>query len=245
MRLIYRTRLFLPWLGLALGLWMVSLPLVAMAVDFKPPRRGAPGRREGGGTRDPLACIQGSTRLTAIMPETNFGLTTVAYPRFFWATPKTRAKAAEFKLVAVDEKTADETMVYQTTFRITGEIGVASLTLPHNATLPPLAVGQDYRWSIAMICDPSNRNRDIKVDGWIQRTAVEPGLTTQLTKANATDRIRLYANNGIWFDTLASLAELRCARPKDAALTASWVELMKSVKLGAIAEQPFVQQCEP
>jgi len=245
MRLTHRTRLFLPWLGLVLGLWIVSLPLVAMAVDFKPPRRGAPGRREGGGTRDPLSCIQGSGRLTAIMPQTNFGLTTAAYPRFFWFIPKTRAKVAEFKLVTVDEKTAEDTLVYQTTFSITGTTGVASLTLPNNATLPPLAIGKDYRWSVAMVCDLNNRNRDIRVDGWIQRTTVEPVLTTQLTKANEVDRVRLYANNGIWFDTIASLAELRCAHPKDVALTTSWVELMKSVKLGAIAEQPIVQQCEP
>ncbi len=234
------------WAGLVLGLWLCSLPLVAVATPFKPPRRGIPGRREGGGTRDPQACVQGNpARLIALMPQTNLGLTTHEYPRFFWYMPKTRAKFVEFALYETNENQEDKVPIYTATFGISGQTGIASLTLPANSTIPPLVVGKDYRWSFALICNPNDRKRDIEVEGWVQRITPDATLAGRLARANAADRVTLYADNGLWFDTLTTLAELRCARPGDATVQANWVGLLKSVKLDAIAEQPLIQQCSP
>ncbi|XGV97778.1 MAG: DUF928 domain-containing protein [Leptolyngbya sp. BL-A-14] len=245
MRLAHRFALTMPWFGFLLGFMVTSLPLLTMAAEFKPPQRGLPGRREGAGTRNPIVCIQGSpSQLTAMLPATNLGLTTAAYPRFFWFAPKSKAKFAEFTLSEVNEQRENQTPVYKTIFSITGAPGIASLTLPSNATIPPLAVGKDYHWSVALICNPDDRSRDIRVDGWVQRVTPEPRLTSQLAKATPVDRVSLYASNGLWFDTLTTLADQRCANPKDAALISSWSALLKSVQLGAIAEQPLLQQCQ-
>lgn len=232
------------WIGVFLGLVVSSLPLAALAVEFNPPKRGIPGRRLGGGTRDPLACVQGKpSYLTALLPQTNLGLTTDDYPRFFWFVPKTKAKLAEFTLYEGDEQTPDRSLIYKTTFSIAGTPGVASLTLPTNANIPPLQVGKDYHWSVALVCNPAQPESNIQIDGWVQRVALDPSLSARLTKASARDRVLLYAQNGLWFNTLTSLAEMRCARPNDADLTESWTTLMKSVKLEAIAEQPLIQRC--
>jgi hypothetical protein len=259
MRLAKQAVRLTSWLGVLVMLWLAGLPLVAIALEFRPPRRGIPGRREGGGTRDPLACVQGNpARLTAILPQTNLGLTTAEYPRFFWYLPQTRAKTAEFSLYQVndrvdnltprqiDEKLKDQIPVYRSQFDLTGTAGVASLSLPKNATLPPLVAGRDYRWSVAIICDPNNRQRDIKVDGWVQRVAPAAALSEQLVRATPSDRLRLYASNGYWFDTLSTLAELRCSNPTDTRLTASWTQLMRleGVRLDEIAGQPLIQQCK-
>ncbi|PSB26085.1 DUF928 domain-containing protein, partial [Stenomitos frigidus] len=129
-------------------------------------------------------------------------------------------------------------------FSITGTPGVASLSLPGNANIPPLVVGKDYHWSVSLICKTDDRSKDIRVDGWVQRVATNVDLTKQLATAKPTDRVRLYANNGIWFDTVTTLAEQRCANPKETALNSSWAELLKSVQLEAIADQPLIQQCQ-
>lgn len=245
MRLANRSVSIAPWLGLLLGLFVCSLPLVVLAAAFKPPSRGLPGRREGGGTRDPVACTQGSpSQLTALLPATNLGLTTAEYPRFFWFMPKTKAKFVEFTLFDVDEQMEDRTPIYKTTFNLTGTPGVASLPIPSQATIPPLVVGKDYHWSVALICSVGDRARDITIDGWIQRVTPNANVTNQLAKAKPRDRAQIYANNGIWFDTVTTLADQRCADPKDTTLTDSWAELLKSVQLGAIAEQPLIQQCQ-
>lgn len=225
-----------------LALLISGYPLMAMA-QFVVPKRGLPGRREGGGTR---GCLQSNpAQVVALLPDTNLGLTTSAYPRFFWFVPKTSARQAEFTLYDVDESKAERNLIYKTTFRITGTAGVASLSLPRNANIPPLAVDQDYHWTLSIICNANNRKADLKVDGWVQRVAPSVGLASQLTKATPQNRVTLYAQNGLWFDTLTTLAELRCARPKDPTLTNQWSALLKQVALPTIADQPLLQQCDP
>ncbi|MGI0489613.1 DUF928 domain-containing protein [Pantanalinema rosaneae CENA516] len=235
------------WLSACLGLLVAGLPLAATAIEFQPPKRGMPGRREGGGTRDPLACVRGKPgRLMALLPTTNLGLTTADYPRFFWYMPQTRAKLAEFALFEVDENLEDRQPVYKTTFNISGSPsgGIASLQLSNRTNVPPLKVGKDYRWTVALICDPGNRMRDIAIEGWVQRVAADSKLTRQLTQATVSDRIQLLAQNGLWFDTIAALAAERTAHPTDSALKTSWAELLTSIKLEAIADQPFLPCCQ-
>ncbi|MBL1173938.1 DUF928 domain-containing protein [Pantanalinema sp. GBBB05] len=235
------------WFSIGLGLLIAGLPLAAPAIEFQPPKRGMPGRREGGGTRDPLACVRGKpSRLMALLPTTNLGLTVTDYPRFFWYMPQTKAKLAEFTLFEVDENLEDRQPVYQTTFNIAGAAsgGIASFQLPTQAKMAGLKVGKDYRWTVSLICDPSNRMRDIEIEGWVQRVAVDPKLTKQLTRATVSDRIQLLANNGLWFDTVTTLAAERTAHPTDPALKTSWTELLQSIQLDAIADQPFIPCCQ-
>ena len=54
-------------------------------------------------------------------------------------------------------------------------------------------------------------------------------------------RLMAYAANGIWYETLATLADLRRQSPDDAKLTAQWMQLLQSQKLDPIANQPLVQ----
>jgi hypothetical protein len=239
-----------PWLGCALGLFICSEPLIASALGFKPPQRGIPGRREGGGTRDGVLgadpCSSPSApQFAALMPPTNFGLTTAEFPRFFWSTPRTKARFAEFTLHEAvegpDKKMSDRALVYRTTFRINGEAGVASLPLPRNSGIPGLAVGQDYHWSIALICNPQDRKKDAKVEGWVQRIALDPDLAKQLAQSSSGDRPQIYADKGIWFDALSSLADLRYARTLDPLLAKDWSELLKAVQLPSSAALPLFQ----
>lgn len=238
-----RSTRFAAWIGVFLGVFMASLPLAAMAQEFQPPKRGVPGRRVGGGTRDPLGCVQGRPPyLMALLPQTNLGLTTSANPQFFWFMPKTKAKVAEFTLYEGNEQTPDHTLVYKTTVAVAGTPGIASLSLPANAA--PLQVGKDYHWSVTLICSSEQPQNNISVDGWVQRIALKPSLQNQLTQATPSDRVSLYAQNGLWFDTLTALAELHCARPNDPEVTKSWATVLKSVKLDAIAGQPLMQSCK-
>ncbi len=244
------TSRFAPWLGLALGVLICSEPLIASALGFKPPRRGIPGRREGGGVRDGAVgadpCSSPSApQFAALMPPTNFGLTTTEFPRFFWSTPRTKARFAEFTLheavEGTDKKMSDRGLVYRTTFRINGDAGIASLPLPRNSGIPGLAVGQDYHWSIALICNPQDRKKDAKVEGWAQRIAPDANLAKQLAQSSPGDRPQIYADNGIWFDALSSLADLRYAKSLDPSLAADWSELLKAVQLPNSAALPLFQ----
>jgi len=89
------------------------------------------------------------SRPTALIPETNIGLTLDEYPTFFVYLPAMVGKRAEFWLT-----TEDGDIVYETTFTLLDSNGIISVNLPDDDITPPLAVGKKYQWSVAIILDP-------------------------------------------------------------------------------------------
>ncbi|WP_187329526.1 DUF928 domain-containing protein [Halomicronema hongdechloris] len=215
---------------------MAVAPL-AWAEPFQPPNRGLPGRREGAATR---GCVLGRpSRLVALLPDTNLGLTTEAYPTFFWYMPRSQARFVEFSLYQANPE-GDRQLIYSSTLSVANEAGIASVSLPQHSGLPALEIGQDYQWSVAIICNPNNRRGDLRVDGWVHRITPEDDLAAALATANRSEQVGLYASHGVWFDAVGTLAELQMADPEDPELQARWQELLESVGLAVIAEQPFL-----
>lgn len=225
-------------LAAVLGLFVCGLPTLTLASFSPPSGRGLPGRREPGGTRS--ACIQEQAlTLTSLTPEESPGLTVSEYPTFFWYLPKSSAEGIEF---ALKDKAGKE--LYRTVAKVTGQPGIISLTLPANAGLPPLQVGQDYNWTLNLICDFSDRSGEPSVEGWVQRIAASPELSNQLKKATPQEVPGVYASAGIWYEAITTLAELRRNNPTDRKLTAAWSSLLKDVKLDKVATAPFVECCK-
>jgi Domain of Unknown Function (DUF928) len=217
---------------------IVGLPTAAIAQEYVPPDRGLPGRREGGGTRG--GCPTSQPPMTALMPSTNFGQTVSDYPTFFWYVPPRTAEVAEF--VLLDD---NDNEVYKTIIQLTGESGIVSLTLPAVGNTSPLEIGRDYHWYFSLVCDPLDRSGDSFAEGWIQHIELDPNLENQLIMAASSDHPALYAEAGIWYDAVASLAELRRSQPDNSALLFKWSMLLESVDLNAIASQPLISCCEP
>jgi len=229
-------------LAISVGLSLCNWPIVTLAQSQQKqlnlPKRGLPGRRTGAGTRG--LCTNPKQPLTALIPTTNLGLTTEKYPTFFWFVPPTPARTAEF--VLSDEKSNE---VYKTTFAINGQPGVISLKLPASATLPPLSVNKNYSWTFSLICNPNNPLAIDFVRGWVQRIEPNATLSNRLAKATPRDRPSVFAQAGVWNDTLSSLIELRRSNPKDQSLVTDWESLLKSVGLESIAKAPIVSCCSP
>lgn len=206
------------------------------SLTYIPPSIGIPSRRVPAASRGE-SCLQSSQSLTALTPEKNSALTTAGYPTFFFYIPKTSAKALELVLQDANEK-----QIYKGTFKPSSQPGVVSLSLPANS-MPPLQMGKEYHWSFSAICDRQDRSQDLVVEGSIQRIAPDHNLTIELEKAQPRERAALYATTGFWQDTLATLAELRRSRPTDSGAKTDWEDLLKSVGLEGIAQEPLVQCC--
>ena len=50
----------------------------------------------------------------------------------------------------------------------------------------------------------------------------------------------LYAQAGIWYEALATLAELRRSKPNDSVLISAWESLLQSVGLDTVAKEPII-----
>ena len=174
------------------------------------------------------ATVDQDLSLTPLMPQDNhFGQTVSPYPTFYWYVPEVTATAAEF--VLMDE---DNNEVYTVKFQLqhTEQGGLIRLSLPENAGLTPLEVGQNYHWYFSLICDEFDRGTDIFTDGWVRRVA-EP--ETPLMTAND------YAQAGIWFEALEILAEEKRLET-DGVLNPEWRSLLESVGLGDFVEVAFL-----
>jgi len=200
---------------------------------FDPPNRGVPGRREGGGTRGPEC----PTSTTALIPKSTMGRTISAKPTFFYYVPAALDKTVEFELADEADKT-----IYKTSFRMIAKApGIVSVTLPADSAAS-LEVGKNYHWYFTIKCNPNDTEADIVVSGWINRVEITPALETQLDGvASDGDRLSIYAKESLWYEYLTTLANLRRSQPTDSALTVKWTELLSSVELEKIAQQPLVQ----
>lgn len=204
--------------------------------NFTPPRRGIPVNRQGGATRG-NPCIQPpDAKVTALVPASSMGATASAYPTVFWYMPK--SSASEVELVVRDAKEQDiysakYTLAKSADGWVVGSPGIMSFSLPALTNFSPLEIGQDYDWLLRLKCpmDSSDSSNDIVLGGGILRVRPDPTLVQRIQQATPEERVALYANAGLWYETVDTLVELRRDRPNDPELAQAWNKLLNSVGL--------------
>jgi hypothetical protein len=210
-----------------------------LALRFNLPPRGAPGKRRSAGTRDcfPESVNQNDV-LTALVPKTNLGLTIAERPTFWFYVPYASNSILSLEFSLLEQGKA----IYNQTFPLTGTPGIVSIRLPE--TVPPLAVEELYTWrfKVQANCQDGTTKYE-EVDGKVKRVALSPQLKDELEKATPSERTALYAENGLWFDTLTTLIELRRTKPKDKELQTDWIDLLRVGTLEELMTKPIVSCC--
>ena len=214
-----------------------------IAQAFRSPNRGLPPDAAGSGVRSSLGtqCQKdGNTKLPLIslMPENNFGLTLSNNPTLLFYIPQTSARTAEF--ILRDDQDVD---IYRKPFALTGMPGIISFPAMEGSNIPVLKIDRNYHWYFVIICNPNNRQNDILVEGWLQRMEASPVLTEKIKQAQGINRVAIYAENGIWYDAIATIAQLRYQYPNHTDLAKSWQELLKSVGLDEVVNEPLINCC--
>jgi hypothetical protein len=199
---------------------------------FQPPEQGVPGRREGGGTRGSNC----PTSTTALIPKSTMGRTVSAKPTFFYYVPIALNTTVQFELADERDKT-----IYKKSFQmVTSRAGIVSVSLGEDRNSPVLEFGKNYHWYFTIKCSPKNSQYDVIVSGWINRTAIAPTLKTELDRSSEHDRLSILTQQGIWYEYLTTLAQLRVSSPSDRSLALKWSEMLSSVELGKISQEPLV-----
>ncbi|WP_052288369.1 DUF928 domain-containing protein [Leptolyngbya iicbica] len=219
----------------------------ALAEPYVPPAGlGTPGRRESAGTR---GCILAGapTELIGLIPTENIGLSATPYPRFYWYMPISQAQSFRFSLFQVDESGAPLSILYTTRLDVPqdetglGRAGIVSFEVPETANQPGLEPGDRYLWQIEAFCNPANETGDLQISGWVEYRPPSQGLSSVLPLVSASDQVSLYTQNGFWFDAVAQLATLQTAADgSDRSWAARWSELLESVDLSQLDDQPLL-----
>lgn len=204
------------------------------SVDYNPPNQGAPGDTRDAGSRP--SCPTLETPFTAISPSaTNWGETLDAHPTFWLYIPETTG-TLEFILI---NETNPSAAPYRTTFEVASQAGIQGFALPETA--PALAVDDLYRWQFHLTC-PEADQAYFQVNGVIVRRSPPASFTEQLTTASPRQRVVFLAAQGLWYNALTELAELRLANPDDEQLLEDWANLLQhpSVLLEDMISQPLL-----
>ncbi|MFB2898413.1 DUF928 domain-containing protein [Aerosakkonemataceae cyanobacterium BLCC-F50] len=203
--------------------------------EYKPRDRGVPSQTASGASRGGK-CEQDNNipgpPLSALVPANDTSrLTVEGKPDFFVYIPQSSAQMAEFVLKDENQKN-----LYRTTFPISGKAEIVEITLPNNVY--PLEKNQKYYWYFTVFCNTQNRSRNPFINESIERTEINSPNAAQVEKASLRDRSNFYAENGIWHDAVANLAQLRRQTPNDATLVNEWKKLLQSAGLEEFSDFP-------
>jgi hypothetical protein len=211
--------------------------LLSQNVNFQPPDVTAPENRQGG-THRGEACPQ-DLSIIPLIPKSHDGLTLGESPTFF-AYVSQSSTQVEFTLQSDDEK---GTEVYKTTFKV-DKPGIVEVSIPAIGNHQKfLEIGQRYQWSFSVACD-DDPSGNYFVYGIVQRIEAQETLKNDLANADPMARAIAYAKNGIWYETLATLAQMRRLAPDDSGPRTEWTQLLQSQGLESIADRPLVQSFE-
>ncbi|MBD2075398.1 DUF928 domain-containing protein [Phormidium sp. FACHB-592] len=240
---------------IALGLLMTASSAWAQAPDQKtiqstqiifndptPPQQGSPsGRQRGGASRGPCRQFEALTALVPTHKGFVWGQTVSDRPTFWFYLPNALTEKTPIEFVVQD---AADNYIYNT--RITApDTKPGLIRLPIPATAKALEVGKAYTWTLSVYCDPAKPSSSVFVSGMVQRVASDATLHNRLKAATPLEQVRLYAEKGIWYNAVDTLAELYRMKPSDHQLTSTWITLLKQAKLGNLTTAPFSPCCTP
>lgn len=209
-------------------------------IELKLPQALLPPKSTVGRVDQPSRCGQyPPILLTALMPESNIGITVAEYPTFLFYIPD--AYVEEGELVLLNEEGQE---IYKQTIPLKETNSIITIDLSASPNLPPLEVNKLYSWSFTLILDRQDTESIAFVDGWIKRVEPSPDIKHQLEVSSPEKQPAIYAANGIWYEALASIAKLRCSSPDNSALASDWQSLLQQVGLKEISGKSLAQ-CNP
>ena len=214
-------------------------------IQPKLPSNGAPSGRQRGAAGRGICLNNVNIPLTAVVPSikksadngtnatiaTNvWGLTVKAHPTFLFYVPYNYPATGEFVL-----QDSEDNDIYRSPVMLPKEPGIIRLQLPPESA--PLAVDQMYHWYFKIRCS-QNMASPVFVEGWVQRVNLNSTISDRLANTTSLhEQVVLYAENGIWYDTVATLAQIRLQNLENATLSADWQNLLETIDLSTLASE--------
>jgi hypothetical protein len=207
-------------------------PTTAAAPSFtyKPPMRGAPATRVGGGTRSAGAALT----LNVLAPGET-GYTTQEKPTIYWFVSQAvnTPVAMELTLISNESLQAASKPLLEITLQPPLAKGIHALRLAdHGITLRP---GVEYQWFVAVVRDPAQRSNDTIAGGTIKRVADSDAVQSRLKQTLQAQWPAVYAEAGIWYDAIDQLSQQISADASNRRLREQRAALLEQVDLRTAA----------
>lgn len=193
---------------------------------YKPPLRGAPVSRVGGGIRGPG---DNKPALHVLAPD-HTGFTLIEQPDLYWYISKQAENPIE---IIINDETHVEPVLE---FRLKPPIqaGLHRIQLSKKGTR--LMPGTTYEWFVSLVTDSEDPSQEVVAGGTIEHAApnspVRKNAESTIQRAGGADtKWRGYAASGIWYDAVAALASRMDKQPEDKTLRQQFADLLDDVEL--------------
>ncbi len=203
------------------------------------PQSSASGITRSGCTETDKIC------LIALLPDLKLETSPIPQtiserPTIYLLTPK--VENGTIRLRIFDESGLTSIRIYSKVFSVNNQDGIIAFKIPDDA--PILEINKKYKLDFQVVYQPRAIDKDEKtVFGYIKRVSPSPKLAEQLkTTTKPIELAALYAQEGLWFETMQTLAEAQLTLPQNPEITEEWLELLKSAKINRALPFSFVGQ---
>ena len=156
-------------------------------------------------------------------------------PTIYLLTPK--VENGKIRLRIFNESGLTSNRIYSKVFSINNQDGIVAFKIPDDA--PILEIDKKYKLEFDVQYPSENK----RVFGYIKRVLPSQKLVEQLkTTTKPIELAALYAQEGLWFETMQTLAEAQLTLPQNPEITEEWLELLKSAKINRALSFPLVGQ---
>jgi len=173
---------------------------IILAQAYKPPMRGAPATRVGGGSRS----AGFNLRLNVLAPSQT-GYTLQGQPTVYWYVSEAIDTPVELTVISTESLRAASKPALEITLKPPIAKGVHALRLAeHGVTLKP---DIEYQWFVAVVRNPAQRSNDVLAGGTIKRVSADPAVQSKLKQTSPSQLPAVYAESGIWYDAIDQLSK--------------------------------------
>jgi hypothetical protein len=249
-------------LGLLILVWFLSYSFYltsAIATPLKPrfklpspPQRGIVGNRSAAASRNPK-CPAVDLPLTAILPayvtdpqqperlDGVWGLTGMDRPTFWFYVPYAKNQIVNLSFTLEDDSSPADRRISDLIPIVPSQIpGLMSVVLPDS--IAPLSLNRSYHWFLKLNLECTIGKRPFFVDGWIQRVEIDRPLRDRIQQAAPIDRAAIYAENGLFYDAVATLATQKVAKLQDPTISQAWQNLLDSIELSKLPDRSILNK---
>jgi hypothetical protein len=167
----------------------------APAIEYKPPPKGAPRGRIGGGTRG----LDSRELVMAVVAPDHTGWSAVDQPDLYWYVSQPVGTAPELTII---EDNAVDPLV-ELSLPPAGSAGLQKVSL--RALGKKLEQGKEYRWFVTLVTDKSSRSKDVVASGRVSYVPPAREVLARWQDRPPAQRAAAMAADGYWYDVVATL----------------------------------------
>ncbi|HEY9702520.1 MAG TPA: DUF928 domain-containing protein, partial [Allocoleopsis sp.] len=174
-----------------------------------------------------------NTKVTTLLPKNNYGLTVQGRPTLLVYVPKTTAKKAFFSVQ--DAQGNDH---FDQEINLPNQAGIMQIDLKN---APELATGTTYKWSLVLMCNNKMLPDSPTVEGYIKRVEANNNIKNVISSDSKLKQAKTYAEEGIWYETVAILAQLKLEQPSEQNVNTSWQKVLADAGLSNINQEQIMK----